>query len=246
DTEFSLHNRPKECDPNYFRIGETKCEPCDPGKYGFNCSIPCPDNTYGRFCYGTCNCTPDELCDRKFGCLSNSSNFTTADSKRMIGVDTNYFPEKLTMFLLVSLASVVIFSVLCSIFLIRISKRHYKRELQRMISNVSEERSDAVHEYFGYDTMDSMSAIPRLPSANTYDHIDRGEYNILTLSQRAYAGDANTSPVTSFHRQNSKTEMNDNKRFEIDIEPECLVNLFQEENDHLLNDGIESQTISKL
>ncbi|XP_062600204.1 uncharacterized protein LOC134261825 [Saccostrea cucullata] len=220
------------------------CEPCGPGEYGYNCSIQCPNNTYGYLCYGTCNCSPDEFCDRRFGC--NSSIFTTADSERMVGVDTNYFLEKLSMFLLVSLASVVIFSFLCSIFLIKISKRHYKRELQRMISNVSEERSDPVHEYFGYDTMDSMSAIPRLPAANTYDHTDRGEYNILSLSQRAYIGDVDTSPVTSFHRQNSKTEMNDNKSLEIDIEPECLINLFQEENDDLLNDGNESETIFKL
>ncbi|XP_061163537.1 uncharacterized protein LOC133172621 [Saccostrea echinata] len=151
------------------------------------------------------------------------------------------------MFLLISVVSVVIFSVLCTFLLIRTSKRHYKRELQRMISNITEENSDAEHEYSGYYTMDSMSGAR---FSSVYNHTERGEYNILSLSQRAYVDDADFSPMTSFHPQNrqlnSETELNDNESLGSVIEAGCLINLFQECEDDLMNDGTESETIAKL
>ncbi|XP_056013184.1 uncharacterized protein LOC130046482 [Ostrea edulis] len=64
-----VNNWPLSCEAN-FKVGPDKCEPCEAGKYGCNCSQDCTVNTYGLNCYLKCNCSVDELCDPAVGCVS--------------------------------------------------------------------------------------------------------------------------------------------------------------------------------
>ncbi|XP_062600206.1 cell death abnormality protein 1-like [Saccostrea cucullata] len=125
-----VNNWPYSCEAN-FRKGPEKCEPCEPGRYGCNCSQICPTGTFGLNCYFTCNCSDDEACDPKIGCsFSNETSlFTTARPYNTVSSDKKLnILNEVTISLLVSSAAVVFFSVLCAFILIRLSKRIYKRE----------------------------------------------------------------------------------------------------------------------
>ncbi|XP_078336868.1 uncharacterized protein LOC111131605 [Crassostrea virginica] len=62
-----VNDWPHSCLSN-FRIGQQRCEPCESGTYGCNCSESCPDNTYGPGCYTFCNCPEGVSCDPIVGC----------------------------------------------------------------------------------------------------------------------------------------------------------------------------------
>nr|XP_022345250.1 uncharacterized protein LOC111137848 [Crassostrea virginica] len=64
-----VNDWPHSCLAN-FRIGKQRCEPCESGRYGCNCSESCPVNTYGPGCYTSCDCPEDEFCDPVEGCMN--------------------------------------------------------------------------------------------------------------------------------------------------------------------------------
>ncbi|XP_062566550.1 uncharacterized protein LOC134228874 isoform X1 [Saccostrea cucullata] len=139
---------PYSCEAN-FRIGPEKCEPCEPGRYGCNCSQICTPGTFGLNCYFTCNCS-DEVCDPKVGCTSinETSVFTTArpyitdtpeatskfhlfspNSTPTFGTpeDPLSFLSTVIIILVTSLVLVVVISISCICFIIkRTSKTAFK------------------------------------------------------------------------------------------------------------------------
>lgn len=44
---------------------------CWEGYIGENCRQPCPDERFGHFCLELCNCSGNEICDVRYGCLGN-------------------------------------------------------------------------------------------------------------------------------------------------------------------------------
>ncbi|XP_061196787.1 uncharacterized protein LOC133205062 [Saccostrea echinata] len=52
---------------------ETTCISCEPGTYGINCSESCPDDHYGERCLSVCNCTEGKFCDKRVGCIKQST-----------------------------------------------------------------------------------------------------------------------------------------------------------------------------
>ncbi|XP_061188737.1 multiple epidermal growth factor-like domains protein 10 [Saccostrea echinata] len=44
---------------------------CRPGFRGYNCSLICPENYYGRRCQRKCQCHNSEYCHHVCGCVSN-------------------------------------------------------------------------------------------------------------------------------------------------------------------------------
>ncbi|XP_078338857.1 uncharacterized protein LOC111131606 [Crassostrea virginica] len=66
-----VNDWPRSCLAN-FRIGKQRCEPCESGTYGCNCSKSCPDNTYGPGCYNFCDCPEGVICDPIVGCVNGT------------------------------------------------------------------------------------------------------------------------------------------------------------------------------
>ncbi|XP_061196320.1 uncharacterized protein LOC133204583, partial [Saccostrea echinata] len=64
----------QRCCTNY-RQDKGFCIPCEVGTYGDNCSGgPCPYGFYGFGCESKCNCTANQFCDRKIGCVNKTLN----------------------------------------------------------------------------------------------------------------------------------------------------------------------------
>nr|XP_022311036.1 uncharacterized protein LOC111116341 [Crassostrea virginica] len=55
------------CCSGYYEMNGT-CLECL-GAYGFNCSLPCADVTYGYQCKNKCTCAYNEVCDKYRGCV---------------------------------------------------------------------------------------------------------------------------------------------------------------------------------
>lgn len=126
-----------------------------------------------------------------------------------------------------------------------------------MLSNLMEGRPGAGNEYHGYSSADSLTNFRLFPSGgeeNTYDHTDRGDYHILSLrhtSQRACVYDGQCPLMTSFHVQTPQTtaEISPSPDIEylgINIEPECLINLFRESEDDLFSTVSNQEIISEI
>nr|XP_022331772.1 multiple epidermal growth factor-like domains protein 6 [Crassostrea virginica] len=83
-----VNDWPRSCLAN-FRIGKQKCEPCESGRYGCNCSENCPNNTYGPGCYTFCDCPEDEFCDPMVGCMNTTTTtHTTRAETTQQGLNT--------------------------------------------------------------------------------------------------------------------------------------------------------------
>lgn len=132
-----------------------------------------------------------------------------------------------------------------------------KKNSERMLSNLMEGRPGAGNEYHGYSSADSLTNFRLFPSGgeeNTYDHTDRGDYHILSLrhtSQRACVYDGQCPLMTSFHVQTPQTtaEISPSPDIEylgINIEPECLINLFRESEDDLFSTVSNQEIISEI
>ncbi|XP_052714703.1 uncharacterized protein LOC128187996 [Crassostrea angulata] len=133
---------PHSCQAN-FRIGPQRCEPCESGSYGCNCSEPCPYGTYGQGCYHVCDCSDEQFCDPVVGCTNNSRTvdntttyittvtLSTSNSANQHNPPTESVVTPLQRFttsLTVSIMTVIVFSPICACILIRVSKRFYKRK----------------------------------------------------------------------------------------------------------------------
>lgn len=68
---------PLECCVNNYEVNG-KCLECPDGWLGFNCSVPCTDDYYGRFCVSVCNCSSEYQCHHVNGCVLLS---TVSDEK---------------------------------------------------------------------------------------------------------------------------------------------------------------------
>nr|XP_034337453.1 uncharacterized protein LOC105318438 isoform X2 [Crassostrea gigas] len=55
---------------NNFRQEGQNCIPCV-GSFGINCSGRCVDGFFGFGCLGRCNCSEDQICDSRDGCMED-------------------------------------------------------------------------------------------------------------------------------------------------------------------------------
>ncbi|XP_056014920.1 uncharacterized protein LOC125653181 isoform X2 [Ostrea edulis] len=194
-------NGSNPCGENSRLLESGKCEACEAGRYGCNCSLLCANNTFGVGCYSTCNCSADEICDPATGCTSNTnvSSYTT-DSSDLPGsspvrsIQDSHKNNRLNKFplsLLVSSATVVFFSIVCAAILIRLNKRVYQREYKKLVNNLhmaETRRTEDDPEYASYNYTDSSifsNSLRHSNEENTYDHSERGSYNILSLRTRS-------------------------------------------------------------
>ncbi|XP_062606049.1 uncharacterized protein LOC134267854 [Saccostrea cucullata] len=74
------------CCTDYRQDGEI-CLPCI-GSFGVNCTGGvCAEGFYGFGCRGICNCSKDEICDRRLGCENKTleiSNTTTGTTSNVV------------------------------------------------------------------------------------------------------------------------------------------------------------------
>nr|XP_034335805.1 uncharacterized protein LOC117692360 isoform X1 [Crassostrea gigas] len=222
-----VNNWPHSCQAN-FRIGPQRCEPCESGSYGCNCSEPCPDGRYGQGCYHVCDCSDEQFCDPVVGCTNNntttdimtatvlphlpavtlSSSSNTA-KQHNAHTESGVTPlQSLTTSFIVSIMTVVVFSTICACILIRVSKRVYKRKYHAKSTEgvlelgTNEEEID-VHSYL---TISDRSV--RMYAAVHYDEAE-DKKSSPSLSLHSEKGDlsieSKTIPSLSFH---SKKEEN--------------------------------------
>lgn len=78
--EKGYSNRSGNCCINQWRAEQ--CRDCWEGYIGENCEQPCPDERFGHFCLGLCNCSVNEICDGRLGCLAKrkENSFITPPS----------------------------------------------------------------------------------------------------------------------------------------------------------------------
>ncbi|XP_078338859.1 uncharacterized protein LOC144617786 [Crassostrea virginica] len=193
-----VNDWPRSCLAN-FRIGIQKCEPCESGRYGCNCSENCPNNTYGPGCYTFCDCPEDEFCDPMVGCMNtttttHTSQKTTDRATYPVGsslppvypvkatyyvessplpTPKNHFLSNLTVSLLVSVGTVVFFGAICAVILIRVSKQFYKRQYHidaKSINADVSETDDQNNDTHSYLTISDRS--DRLYAAVHYDEAE--------------------------------------------------------------------------
>ncbi|XP_065935505.1 multiple epidermal growth factor-like domains protein 10 isoform X2 [Magallana gigas] len=260
-----VNNWPHSCQAN-FRIGPQRCELCESGSYGCNCSEPCPYGTYGQGCYHVCDCSDEQFCDPVVGCTNNSrtvdnttTDITTAtesthSSGNTLSSSSNTANqqnthtgsgvtplESLTTSLIVSIMTVIVFSTICACILISASKRFYKREYRKLqnLWQSNESTAGDSNIYSVYDYTDSFvapsSTLPPILDNNMYDQSDQSNtvsYNILSLRNfpstiNDYDEDCNSVMLPP--RSKFSGCGNEKREFDFDIEPECLLNLFKEE-----------------
>lgn len=97
-------------------------------------------------------------------------------------------------------------------------------------------RTEDDPEYASYNYTDSSifsNSLRHSNEENTYDHSERGSYNILSLRTRSSMVNENDEgcdvascsfPHSSYSMSKSKVE-----ELNVGIEPECLINLFHED-----------------
>ncbi|XP_078338153.1 uncharacterized protein LOC111133112 isoform X2 [Crassostrea virginica] len=61
----------ERCCVNFYEDSYGKCVECPLGTYGLGCNATCSPGYFGRLCEKECDC-PVDLCDRKYGCRTNS------------------------------------------------------------------------------------------------------------------------------------------------------------------------------
>eukprot|EP00105_Crassostrea_gigas_P005795 XP_011419508.1 PREDICTED: protein draper isoform X1 [Crassostrea gigas] len=252
-----VNDWPHSCQAN-FRIGPQRCEPCESGSYGCNCSEPCPYGTYGQGCYHVCDCSDEQFCDPVVGCTNNSrtvditpdtyssvvtlSSSSNTANQHSPPTGSGVTPlESLTTSLIVSIMTVIVFSTICACILIRVSKRFYKREYRKLQNLWQSNESTAgdsniysVYDYTGSFVAPS-STLPPILDNNMYDQSDQSNtasYNILSLRNfpstiNDYNEDCNSVMLPP--RSKFSGCENERREFDFDIEPECLLNLFKEE-----------------
>ncbi|XP_065935503.1 uncharacterized protein [Magallana gigas] len=254
-----VNDWPHSCQAN-FRIGPQRCEPCESGSYGCNCSEPCPYGTYGQGCYHVCDCSDEQFCDPVVGCTNNTTtDITTAtvltqSSRVTLSSSSNTAKQhnphtesgvthlqSLTTSLIVSIMTVIVFSTICACILIRVSKQFYKREYRKLQnlwqsneSTAGDSNISSVYDYTA-SVVAPSSTVPPILDNNMYDQSDQSNtvsYNILSLRNfpstiNDYDEDCNSvklPPRSKFSGCESE-----GREFDFDIEPECLLNLFKEE-----------------
>nr|XP_011447422.2 cell death abnormality protein 1 [Crassostrea gigas] len=62
-----------------FYLSENKCKECEPGFIGKNCSLTCQIGYFGLQCKELCNCSPDNYCDPRRGCVCNTTSVNCTD-----------------------------------------------------------------------------------------------------------------------------------------------------------------------
>lgn len=253
-----VNDWPHSCQAN-FRIGPQKCEPCESGSYGCNCSEPCPGGTYGQRCYHVCDCSDDQSCDPVVGCTNSSTTLSLAtlkstETRKEAGVtlsssntanthtESGVTPlQSLTTSLLVSVMTVIVFSTICACILVRISKRFYKREYRKLQNLWQSNESTAgdsniysVYDYTGSFVAPS-SILPPIPDNNTYDRSDqsnRVSYNILSLRNfPSTVNDYDDECNSVLLPPRSKSIGCETSEQVFELEPQCLSNLFKEEEE---------------
>nr|XP_034335816.1 uncharacterized protein LOC117692363 isoform X3 [Crassostrea gigas] len=137
--------------------------------------------------------------------------------------------------------TVIVFSTICACILIRVSKRFYKREYRKLQNLWQSNESTAgdsniysVYDYTGSFVAPS-STLPPILDNNMYDQSDQSNtvtYNILSLRNfpstiNDYDEDCNSVMLPP--RSKFSGCENEKRESDFDIEPECLLNLFKEE-----------------
>ncbi|XP_062566549.1 uncharacterized protein LOC134228873 isoform X2 [Saccostrea cucullata] len=234
------------CEPG--RYGCNCSQICTPGTFGLNCYFTC--NCSDEVCDPKVGCTSIN----ETSVFTTARPYITEKSSVHYAVqseihytrlplvistpDNKLLPlNEITLSLLISSAAVVFFSVLCAFILIRLSKRIYKREYRKLLNNLqlTGMRSEDENIYSECNYTDSSMLNTRIcPSTDlddSYDHSVKENYNILSLRSRTsrvnqYDVESNsTSP--SLHSITSQQFL-DESEADFVLEPECLINLFQE------------------
>ncbi|XP_052714697.1 multiple epidermal growth factor-like domains protein 10 [Crassostrea angulata] len=281
DRGCHVNDWPHSCQANFI-VGAQRCEPCESGRYGCNCSDFCPDNTYGSGCYQVCNCSDEEFCDHVNGCTKNSTTVSKNPTGRLPIEYSSVSPYKegvyvtssrqllggnpltnLTMSLVVSSVIVIVFCTLFVCILIRVSKCYYKRKYSKLLNQLqsNEIRAEDTNIYSDYDYTDyrgTPSSNPLHTERNIYDQSNRVSYDILVLRNQSstvniYDSDCNSDiiPPCSKPVYESLPINRAKKDLDFELEPECLLNLFKEEEKdvspcHLSNlDNVQSKFISE-
>lgn len=143
-----LQDGSMRCCSDYYQT-PNGCQECV-GSFGFNCSVPCPQDYFGPSCASMCQCGKDE-CDAKLGCPkdmnSTMKSFKTSDSSQ--AVFPNSTPESLfqklslTNWVLIFTSAFVVVSVAigCVIFVRNKAEREQRRN-QNDFSSEMEVRED--------------------------------------------------------------------------------------------------------
>nr|XP_034335809.1 protein draper-like [Crassostrea gigas]XP_034335810.1 protein draper-like [Crassostrea gigas] len=275
-----VNDWPHSCQANFI-IGPQSCEPCKSGRYGCNCSKYCPDNTYGQGCYHVCKCSDDEFCNHVRGCTKNSSVSTEPTDRPSVDFSSvSQYKEdvyvtsqqqifggnplkNLTMSLVVSSVIVIVFSTFSVCILIRVSKCYYRRKYSKLLNQLqsSASRAEDTNIYSDYEFTDyrgTSSNDSLHTETNIYDRSSRASYDILVLRNQSstvniYDSDCNSDiiPPCSKPVYESLPINHAKKDLDFELEPECLLNLFKEEEKdvspcHLSNlDNVQSKIISE-
>ncbi|XP_052714698.1 uncharacterized protein LOC128187990 [Crassostrea angulata] len=217
-----VNDWPHSCQAN-FRIGPQRCEPCESGSYGCNCSEPCPYGTYGQGCYHVCDCSDEQFCDPLVGCTNNSrtTDITTGkvestpyirSNTRDVKSTPSFKSDKdqLTILTIVgittgTLLSIgVISNVFCFCFLCRRKSDSFSLEkdvksTEGVLELGTNEEDIDVHSYL---TISDRSV--RMYAAVHYDEAE-DKKSSPSLSLHSEKEDlsikSKTSPSSSFHRK---------------------------------------------
>nr|XP_034337452.1 uncharacterized protein LOC105318438 isoform X1 [Crassostrea gigas] len=104
---------------NNFRQEGQNCIPCV-GSFGINCSGRCVDGFFGFGCLGRCNCSEDQICDSRDGCMEDKIR-QYEESPRIY------------LYIIILLCAFIIFLLvaLVAVYIKRkfIPSRHYQHEL---------------------------------------------------------------------------------------------------------------------
>ncbi|XP_078338852.1 uncharacterized protein LOC111138153 isoform X2 [Crassostrea virginica] len=181
----------------------------------------------------------------------------------------NHFLSNLTVSLLVSVGTVVFFGAICAVILIRVSKQFYKRQYQKFLSRwqSSELTAEDTNVYAVYSYTDSLLSTitsptsPLNPENTTYDHSSEANYNVLSLRNESMRGNCyggsvcrSIPPPLTFENTEyeKKTSVTTDRESDFDLEPECFLSLFDEnQNDQSQNivsprGGSKQQNTTKL
>nr|XP_034330083.1 multiple epidermal growth factor-like domains protein 10 isoform X1 [Crassostrea gigas] len=116
-----------------------RCIDCWEGYIGENCRQPCPDERFGHFCLELCNCSGNEICDVRYGCLANFTQPIASFPKDLANFTQPIasFPKDLVNWKTpVGLALGLLFSAFILAVIIK-----FKRK-QRKISNLNQTNVD--------------------------------------------------------------------------------------------------------
>ncbi|XP_056017210.1 multiple epidermal growth factor-like domains protein 11 [Ostrea edulis] len=191
-------NGSNPCGENSRLLESGKCEACEAGRYGCNCSLLCPNNTFGVGCYSTCNCSADEICDPATGCTSNTSvsSYTTEAQETTTVLRNSAAPlaplKPLRMFNIViialaaSLVIVVTLSISCIVIVLRRnSKKGTKTATKTKNSEEMSETAEQNPDSHSYLTISERSF--RLYADVHYDEAEeRKSLTSVSLHSKGY------------------------------------------------------------